>query len=258
MSGEVGLVKYDDIADAYDQRYNLGPEGVIETLLSLAAKAKAVSVLEVGCGTGHWLHLMEKQYSAFGLDLSSAMLDKAIKKNVSSFLCRGEAVHLPYLADSFDFVYCVHAVQHFGLPLHFIKESYRIIRPGGVLAVIGMDPHREGNHWYVYDYFPQTLTNDLRRYVSSVELLELMKKAGFQKTKCCEGGRLDYDFAGDDVFLDPVLHKKGTSQFVLLTGKEYDAGIERIKEDIFLAGKKGTNAVFPVHLQLPALIAFKV
>jgi len=73
-----GLVQYDQIAPTYDQRYEaLQYEGVASTLLTLAQAASAGRILEVGCGTRHWLReLRATSPHVYGLDLSTAMLSR--------------------------------------------------------------------------------------------------------------------------------------------------------------------------------------
>jgi ubiquinone/menaquinone biosynthesis C-methylase UbiE len=61
----------------------------------------------------------------------------------------------------------VNAIHHFERLDLFIAEARRLLRPGGTLAVIGMDPHHGRDHWCVYDYFPEAKVTDLARYPSS-------------------------------------------------------------------------------------------
>ena len=52
-------VDYDHIARTYDRRYQeYQYPGVEQALLQFAASRPGLQVLEVGCGTGHWLGLL--------------------------------------------------------------------------------------------------------------------------------------------------------------------------------------------------------
>ena len=72
-------VDYDRIAPSYNQRFvDGGTRGTAAALRSLAAGANAERILEVGCGTGHWLATLHPVGGQlYGLDLSTGMLEQA-------------------------------------------------------------------------------------------------------------------------------------------------------------------------------------
>lgn len=245
---------YDEVARLYDLRYTAGPEGVAEILGACAARVRAARILEVGCGTGHWLGMHAGRAALYGLDSSAGMLARARAKSEALLLCRGEAAQLPFVPGSFDFVYCVHAIHHFRDPGNFINQARSLLRPGGALLIIGMDPHLGRDRWYVYDYFPGTRQTDLRRYPSSAALLGLMRAAGFAGCERLSGARLHQDFAGKEVLHDPILQKDGASQLSLLSDDEFTAGMARIRAALAAAG--GENIIFPAHISLPGLLGF--
>jgi SAM-dependent methyltransferase len=250
-------VAYDEIAKLYDLRYTAGPQGVAEILGSCAARVRARRILEAGCGTGHWLSMFTGGPSLYGLDYSTGMLARARRKCAALHLCRGEASRLPFAPASFDFIYCVHAIQHFTGAADFINQAHDLLRPGGVLAIIGMDPHLGQDSWYVYDYFPGTRQTDLRRYPSSSALLGLMQEAGFVECERLSGASLQQDFAGKEVFRDPILQKDGASQLSLLSDDEFAAGMARIRAALDRETAGGREIIFPAHLSLPAVIGLK-
>lgn len=247
---------YDSCSADYDKRYAAGPTGVKEILQTLAARTGARTILEAACGTGHWLAQLQGCPQKFGLDLSQGMLRQAGQKGGDLNLVRGDAARLPFLPQSFDFIYCIHAVQHFSSPSLFIKQARMLLRPGGALAVIGMDPHRNRDPWYVYDYFAGTFETDLVRYPSTENLVRVMREEGLEGCTLMQGAALHYDFKGDEVFADPILHKNGVSQLALLPLDEFSEGMKRIRQAIAAAGKRGESIVFPAHITLPAVVGF--
>ncbi|MFH1215463.1 MAG: class I SAM-dependent methyltransferase [Pseudomonadota bacterium] len=255
-NNQQNLTNYDACSADYDNRYTAGPTGVAEILQSLAEKTMARAVLEAGCGTGHWLDQLQGIPEKFGLDLSQGMLMQAGKKGAGMNLVRGEATRLPFLPRSFDFIYCIHAVQHFSSPSLFIKEVHRLLRPGGALAIIGMDPHGNRGHWYVYDYFAGTYEADLLRYPSADNLAKVMQEEGMERCALMQGASLQYDFRGKEVFADPVLHKNGVSQLALLSEEDFARGMERIRAAIATGGETGEEIIFPARISLPAVVGF--
>jgi SAM-dependent methyltransferase len=250
-------VEYDEVSAVYDQRYRSGgPVGIAKSLRELACKVEAHRVLEVGCGTGHWLTLMQNCAIRCGLDYSAGMLDKAKQRDESLRLIRGTATRLPFCEDMFDFVFCVHALHHFDDPPTFVYEARCVLRTGGALAIVGMDPQTEQDRWYLYDYFPGTYETDLARYPSGDMILHWMKEAGFVECECRMAARLEHDFIGREVLSDPVLQKNGTSQLSLLTEDAFVDGMARIGEALQLAERRGEEIVFPTHIALLIVVGF--
>lgn len=250
-------VKYDEVSAIYDQRYRSGgPVGIANSLRELAYKIKARRVLEVGCGTGHWLTLMQSCEIRCGLDYSAGMLDKARQRDGSLRLIRGTAIQLPFRKDVFDFVFCIHALHHFDDSLAFVYEAQRVLRTSGAFAIIGMDPQTEQDRWYLYDYFPGTYETDLARYPSGDMILHWMKEAGFVGCKRRIAACIEHDFIGREVLSDPVLQKNGTSQLSLLTEDAFVNGMARIREALQLAERRGEEIVFPTHIALPIVVGF--
>jgi ubiquinone/menaquinone biosynthesis C-methylase UbiE len=250
-------INYDQISGIYDQRYQAGgPAGIAECLRELAHQTEGRRVLEVGCGTGHWLTLLPNVGIRCGLDYSAGMLDKARQRDCPLRLVRGTADRLPFCQGVFDFVFCVHALHHFDDPATFIRQACRVIRAGGALAIVGMDPQREPDQWYLYDYFSGTRETDRGRYPCGDMILHWMETAGFVRCERRLAARLEHDFIGGKVLNDPILQKNGTSQLALLTEEAFKNGMARIREALRLAESSGEKIVFQTRIALPIVIGF--
>ena len=117
-------VDYDQVSAVYDRRYQAGgPAGIAESLRGLAGQTQGRRMLEVGCGTGHWLARLPAGGIRCGLDCSARMLDKARERDSSLDLVLGTAGRLPFGRGAFDFVFCVHALHHFDDPAAFIRQA---------------------------------------------------------------------------------------------------------------------------------------
>jgi ubiquinone/menaquinone biosynthesis C-methylase UbiE len=240
-------VNYEHLAPGYDERYSLPAEEEArgKALLTLAAQDKARRILEVGCGTGHWLKgLAGLAVDRYGLDLSEGMLRKAAANDPQIHLARGSAIDLPYAENCFDLVYCVDAIHHFGDAYRFIEQAYRVLRTGGRIAIFGNDPHSGDVSWYGYDYFDSTRETDLKRFTPHSVLIKWMREAGFSKVEAQTIESLGEVKRGRQVYDDPFLKKTATSQFALLSDEAWQAGLERIQSAIVLAEKEGREIVF--------------
>ena len=246
-------VDYDQVAPVYDMRfaYYAGTQkGIGAALVDLVGQVHAHHVLEVGCGTGHWLRLLALLgCKLHGLDLSLGMLCRARIAGAAN-LVQGGAEALPFPAAMFDLVFCVSALHHFADAGAFIRAARLLLRPGGALAIIGLNPHSGRDHWYLYDCFPGTLQADLGRYPSPGAIVDWMIAAGFDVVRWQEVERLRDSRAGRDILAEPMLHKNSTSQLTLLTDEEYSLGIARIRAAIANTEAIGEEPVFSVDVSL--------
>ena len=92
---------------------------------------KESSVLEVGCGAGHFMWVIKDLVKEnHGMDYSKPMLtltkEQFEKNNYKVFLKQGSCWNLPYNDNSFDFVFQVDVCMHIGGSWESIKEMIRV------------------------------------------------------------------------------------------------------------------------------------
>ena len=251
-------VNYNQIAPNYHQRYAVNPlAGVAGELRALAQRRGAGDLLEVGCGTGRWLaELQPFARCVHGVDLSPGMLSQARERDAQFRLTCADANHLPFSDAVFDLVFCVNALHHFGSPRAFVAEARRLLRPGGALAVVNMDPHTGRDRWYLYDYFTETREIDLCRFPSGGALLDWMIGAGFTSAEWRVTEHIYKQQAGREVLDDHFLQKHGTSQLALLSDEAYAAGLSRIHAALAEAEASGTEALFTTDLWLTLIVGW--
>lgn len=256
-------LNYAPLASTYHQRYAFSPlEGVAAALRALAKYLAPQRILEVGCGTGRWLTELAADYPICGLDLSYAMLQQAHLRNEQqpsplSSLVNGTAEALPFPNATFDLVFCVNALHHFRAPHTFVSEAWRILRPGGALAVVGQNPRGMRDRWYVYDYFEGTYQTDLDRFPSWGTTLDWMVACGFEQITLGPVEHIMDTKRGRQVLDDPFLQKHAVSQLALLSDEAYAAGMHRLRADLDRAEARGETLLFPTDLLLSLLTGRK-
>jgi ubiquinone/menaquinone biosynthesis C-methylase UbiE len=253
---------YDQIAPTYNRRFaDGGQPRIAAALRALAAERNAQRILEIGCGTGHWLAgLTSAAGQVHGLDLSPGMLAQARQCGGSFDLCRGTASRLPYADATFDLLYCVNAIHHFDDPAAFVYEARRLLRASGTLAIVGTDPHTgrdsaRSSAWYIYEYFEGTRQMDLARFPSWGTILDWLAAAGFEEAAWRAVDRIHDPKVGRAVLADPFLQKESCSQLALLSDEEYAAGLRRIEAALARAEAAGETIVFHSDLTLHLLTA---
>ena len=255
---QVKRVDYDQIAAVYDQRFEAGDQSdITEALFSLVDTAKASRVLEVGCGTGYWLHsLRTADAGRYGLDLSRGMLERAARRDGTVPLIQGRAGTLPFGVEAFDLVYCINAIHHFEDQRAFVTEAHRVLRPGGALAVISFDPRHHRDRWYLYDYFPGTYARDLARFPSRASMVNWMTGTGFAPVEWRPVEVIVDPKEGRAILDDPFFQKHGCSQLALLSEEEYAAGRRRVEQAVAAAEADGATVSFETLIQKELVVGW--
>jgi len=118
----------------------------IDRLLDGCFKAlrPGARILDVGCGTGEYVHRANKLgFSAAGVEPAEGMRKEAIANNPGSTILDGVATQLPFPDASFDLVICIEVLRY----LHradnqlALREMHRVLAPGGTLFLTSVNKY---------------------------------------------------------------------------------------------------------------------
>jgi ubiquinone/menaquinone biosynthesis C-methylase UbiE len=99
---------------------------------------KGEKLLEIGCGRGEFLLAFQGMgLHCQGVDLSDYCLKNVNDLNVSCVDISKEA--LPFADNSFDYVYHKSLIEHLYSPDNLMKETIRVLRPGGKIVILTPD-----------------------------------------------------------------------------------------------------------------------
>jgi 2-polyprenyl-3-methyl-5-hydroxy-6-metoxy-1,4-benzoquinol methylase len=99
-------------------------------------KSKNSKFLDVGCGNGAVLKLIESEgyKSGYGVDVSRLFLQEGKKQGLKNLFYYG-GTKLPFKDNNFDLVGSFNVLEHTKEPEDFIKDEIRTLKKGGILIV---------------------------------------------------------------------------------------------------------------------------
>lgn len=110
----------------------------VKNILSLLEKDKKACVLDVGCGDGQVTILYKKKIEGkeiIGVDGVLPRLTAAKRKGVDKIVEANLEGHWPFADESFDAVVSNQVIEHILDIDNFIKEIYRVLKPGGYCVI---------------------------------------------------------------------------------------------------------------------------
>jgi SAM-dependent methyltransferase len=105
-----------------------------------ALRTPAVPVLDLGCGSGHDLAVLDTLgVRGVGVDPSAVMLDAAVAGGTRAPLVRASGERLPFADRAFAGCWVERVLMHVVEPAAVVAEVVRCVRPGGLLTVFEPD-----------------------------------------------------------------------------------------------------------------------
>ncbi len=138
--------------------------------LAQGNQKSAISILDIGCGTGANLEMLAQFGEAEGVDVSDDALEFCRRKGLKAQ--KGLAETLPFADKTFDLTTALDVVEHLDDDIAGLKEMHRVTKRGGyslvfVPAFMWL--------WGVQD----DVSNHRIRYTKK-QIVERLEKAGFE------------------------------------------------------------------------------
>jgi ubiquinone/menaquinone biosynthesis C-methylase UbiE len=134
-------------------------------------------VLDIGCGAGVLFPFLIG-WDVTALDVSEEMLERARQRHAQHVVeyVQGDAQKLPFPVEHFAKVMMLAVYPHFDDPLKVMQEIFRVLKPGGVVALIHLKDAATVNH--IHASIGGVIAND--RLPDADELQTILHKAGFE------------------------------------------------------------------------------
>jgi ubiquinone/menaquinone biosynthesis C-methylase UbiE len=143
--------RYDDVAEWYDAEHATTELGIAARRIALRLLGDGPGrLLDLGCGGGaHAVTFAEHGWTVTGVDLSSTQVELARARGVEAVVA--DAAALPFEDGSFDAAVSMFTHTDVDDFAAVIRETARVLRPGGRLVYLGIHPCFVGPHAFVHD-----------------------------------------------------------------------------------------------------------
>lgn len=123
----------------------------VQTIFEWVQPRDDMLILDLPCGRGFYLNMFRYVSGCrlIGADLDGEVIQKA-RRNVGHLpdilLNRADIYALPYADNTFDAVILSEVLEHIDRDVDGLREIYRVLRPGGVVAITV--PHANYPFWW--------------------------------------------------------------------------------------------------------------
>ena len=158
-------------------------ERELEIIIHLVRPVHEGRYLDLGCSAGLYTRGLARELQggvAVGLDISPSMLREAHRRaratDTNPSFVRANAKNLPFFDATFEGAVCGGTLNEFGDPARVLRETSRILRPGGRLAVMGILRANSSRGRRLQSF----LATGGIRFFQPEELQSLLDHAGFE------------------------------------------------------------------------------
>lgn len=124
------------------EEFEQAQERLNHEMIRRAHVVRGSNVLDVACGFGGLIETLDKQFTDLqltGLNIDARQLEicqQLRSKSVNSMRWHeADACDLPFEDATFDIVFCIEAMFHFGSRKQFLAEARRVLKTGGSIVL---------------------------------------------------------------------------------------------------------------------------
>lgn len=163
-------------------------------------KSKKINILDMGCGDGVLLFLIQKylaeyQFNFYGIDLSEIALKTAKAKITKGNFSKSSIYKTDFQNDFFDIILSSDVIEHVNYPDKMLQETKRIAKTNAI--IIFGTPIRYTEYpldkMHVKEFFPDEFKQIFEKYFNHVKLIrshKLFYLLKYQKTLTLLGKKI--------------------------------------------------------------------
>jgi len=123
---------YSEIAPGYDELHGEEQDRKLVSFLERVTIPDAATVLDVGCGTGRSIRLLNGHWH--GVEPAEGLIEHA-HPEAKPRIVKGVAEDLPFPDASFDVVLSLTVLQNVEDPAKALAEMKRVCKPSGIMLI---------------------------------------------------------------------------------------------------------------------------
>lgn len=240
-------INYSDMANIY-ARNRPANSFVVDELQRGCVLDSSSRVLEVGCGTGSYILMLVKATNCqgWGIDPSEEMICQEDSGGKVQFV-NGMVEELPFEDKFFDFLFSINVIHHVTSTISYFHEAFRILKPAGTICTITDSERIIRNRKPLSQYWPSTVSADIKRYPAITTLKNQMTATGFVDVT-------ETNIQSTSEIEDITPYKeKAFSCLHLISQDEFLIGLARLQEDLKAGPVQRVSAYVCLWGRSPAL-----
>lgn len=200
----MALYEQEELSEVTGSALRPGGLALTTALLARRRPVAGSAILDVGCGPGHTAALLGTAFGLrpTGLDPSTILLTKAVRRAPAATFIQGVATSIPCRSESFETVIAECVLSLTGDIEQSLRELYRVLKPGGVLFLSDI---------YCKQTDPKPELSDLKSCITHARSLATIEKglymAGFTLYLFQDCSQLLKQLAGQIIFSYGSLEK---------------------------------------------------
>jgi ubiquinone/menaquinone biosynthesis C-methylase UbiE len=220
---------YNILSKTYDFTRDINID-TVKRILSKSSINESSFVLDFGCGTGNYICAIKQLTNAniFGVEPSDGMREKAQEKGKDIIFRKGDHSSIPFDNNFFDFIYMTDVIHHIPDLNSMFSEFFRVLKSNGKICILTESYKQiEARFWSAY--FPTTVIAEKERYPDISTIIGVANGCGFE---------VDENVITDNeqsIEISPefinLVENKGYSMFRLISDKEFEEGLSKLKKD---------------------------
>lgn len=118
------------------------------TVAEFLPECRGQRILEIGCGDGKLLSVLQTHNVVFGVDASATGTERCAQKGVEAYCLDVSSEPLPFPDGAFDYLLALETLEHLTNPYFAMLEMWRVLKERGKL--ICSIPNPWTGHPYLY------------------------------------------------------------------------------------------------------------